>query len=48
MKSLEDFATTKYNIFLVALKQEKEKTAQASAVSAMVTTEPSTTGYIGY
>ena len=35
MKLLEDFATTKYNIFLFDLKQKKKQTQQAGTTAAM-------------
>ena len=43
MKLLEDFATTKYNIFLFDLKQKKKQTQQAGTTAAMGQVAPSIT-----
>ena len=37
MKASEDFVTTKYNIFLLELKQKKQQTQQAGATDALGT-----------
>jgi len=34
MHLLDDFVTTKYNIFLLEIKKQKKKTSQASVIAA--------------